>query len=151
MLAQVAAATPAPAAGSGDAVGSLLMALLFALLVFVLPFILGNWISKAIRMPSHATSLGIILAAVIGAGLILWRGELRKGPDISGGTILVYEIDRSVQDGSDLSARASATQLVPALTDRLNPTGTKEIVIRPYGEDQIEIIVPQVDQLEVAE
>jgi SecD/SecF fusion protein len=127
------------------------MALLFALLVFVLPFILGNWISKAIRMPSHATSIGIILAAVIGAGLILWRGELRKGPDISGGTILVYEIDRSVQDGSDASARASATQLVPALTDRLNPTGTKEIVIRPYGEDQIEIIVPQVDQLEVAE
>ncbi len=151
MLAQVAAATPAPTAGSGDAIGSLLMALLFALLVFVLPFILGNWISKAIRMPSHANSLGIILAAVIGAGLILWRGELRKGPDISGGTILVYEIDRSVQDGSDLSARASATQLVPALTDRLNPTGTKEIVIRPYGEDQIEIIVPQVDQLEVAE
>ena len=151
MLAQVAAATPATAAGSGDAVGSLLMALLFALLVFVLPFILGNWISKAIRMPSHATSIGIILAAVIGAGLILWRGELRKGPDISGGTILVYEIDRSVQDGSDASARASATQLVPALTDRLNPTGTKEIVIRPYGEDQIEIIVPQVDQLEVAE
>ena len=39
--------------------------------------------------------------------------------------------------------------LVQALTNRINPSGTKEIVIRPYGERQVEIIIPEVDPIEV--
>ena len=32
----------------------------------------------------------------------------------------------------------------------MNPTGTSEIVIRPYGTNQIEIIVPDADDPEIA-
>ena len=39
--------------------------------------------------------------------------------------------------------------LVQALTNRINPSGTKEIVIRPYGERQVEIIIPEVETEEV--
>ena len=39
--------------------------------------------------------------------------------------------------------------LVQALTNRINPSGTKEIVIRPYGDRQVEIIIPEVDAEEV--
>jgi SecD/SecF fusion protein len=39
--------------------------------------------------------------------------------------------------------------LVQALTKRINPSGTKEIVIRPYGERQVEIIIPEVDAAEI--
>ena len=37
------------------------------------------------------------------------------------------------------------------MTKRINPSGTREIVIRPYGDEQIEIIIPEVDQREVAQ
>ncbi|MEM9643766.1 MAG: protein translocase subunit SecD, partial [Planctomycetota bacterium] len=43
----------------------------------------------------------------------------------------------------------SSRNLVEPLTQRINPSGTQEIVIRPYGETEIEIIVPAVDQREV--
>ncbi len=45
--------------------------------------------------------------------------------------------------------RITSEDLIEPLTRRINPSGTQEIVIRPYGESQIEIIVPEVDQREV--
>ncbi len=41
------------------------------------------------------------------------------------------------------------SDLVQALTNRINPSGTKEIVIRPYGDRQVEIIIPEVETEEV--
>ena len=122
--------------------------------VFIIPFVLGSFLAKSLRMPTYSFPIGIILAVVFGATAIVTLGKPRYGVDIKGGTILVYELDRSVQgtkeDGSGLN-RVKASALVDALTQRINPTGTKEIIIRPYGEDQIEIIVPDVDQQEVDE
>ncbi len=160
LLAQVdSAMSPAnsPASNSGD-VMNLAFGGLLIFAVFILPFILGAFLSKALRMPNHGFSIGLILAAVIGSALTIGLGEPRYGVDIKGGTILKYEIDKSVKvdvGQSDPQAtgdtRVRARDLVPSLTQRINPTGTKEIVIRPMGEDQIEIIVPNVDQLEIAE
>ena len=45
--------------------------------------------------------------------------------------------------------RIKSEDLIEPLTRRINPSGTQEIVIRPYGDSQIEIIVPEVDQREV--
>jgi SecD/SecF fusion protein len=41
------------------------------------------------------------------------------------------------------------TDLIEALRRRLNPGGVKEIIIRPYGERQVEIIVPEVEDAEI--
>ena len=43
----------------------------------------------------------------------------------------------------------SMNALVQVIRDRLNPDGLKEIVVRPFGPEQIEIIVPEIDPREI--
>ncbi len=67
--------------------------------------------------------------------------------------MLIYEIDL-VASGQAARTRMRRPRLnmgdlVQALTNRINPSGTKEIVIRPYGDRQVEIIIPEVDAEEV--
>lgn len=80
--------------------------------------------------------------------------EIKRGVDLSGGVILIYEIDEELsrenaggQSKADESVNIDA--LVEALARRINPGGVKEIVIRPYGDKQVEIIIPDVDAAEV--
>ncbi len=71
----------------------------------------------------------------------------KRGIDLSGGTILVYEVD---QDASKLShggdtrmGRAKAdTALADSLKRRIDPTDILGVVIRPLGESRVEIILP---------
>ena len=93
---------------------------------------------------------------------IQWPPKL--GIDLKGGVILIYELKsgelpgRVGEDAGDpgglLEAEgdeddADMNGLITALSRRLNPTGTKEIVIRPYGDRQVEIIIPDVDEVEI--
>tara|TARA_B100001769_G_scaffold81724_1_gene62039 strand:- start:1178 stop:3844 length:2667 start_codon:yes stop_codon:yes gene_type:complete len=67
------------------------------------------------------------------------------GIDLKGGVILVYEIDSAKQpDGG-----VSMDKLVAAVSRRVNPGGQKEVTVRQYGTNQLEVIVPEVDQAEV--
>ncbi|MCR9292799.1 MAG: protein translocase subunit SecD, partial [bacterium] len=118
----------------------------FVFAIFVLPFIISHFVMKALRMPAHAFRLGVMLAAIIGAFLFAYSNDFKLllGPDMKGGTTLVYDILKG-DDGQQVNAGALAT----ALGDRINPSGTKEISIRPRGESQIEITVPNVDPLEL--
>lgn len=121
----------------------------FILAVFVLPFILSNLISRALRMPALATRLGAMLFFIILSFMFAWNSnfQMKLGPDMKGGTNLIYEIKAP----SDGSGKVNAGALSTALSARLNPSGTNEMSIRPYGESQIEIIVPNVDEFELAE
>ncbi|MGB8853872.1 MAG: protein translocase subunit SecD [Pirellulales bacterium] len=52
----------------------------------------------------------------------------------------------------DVVATAEAVdmdKLVAAVSRRVNPGGQKEVTVRRYGLDQLEVIVPEVDQAEV--
>jgi SecD/SecF fusion protein len=52
----------------------------------------------------------------------------------------------------DVTGRAAAVdmdKLVAAVSRRVNPGGQKEVTVRRYGLDQLEVIVPDVDQAEV--
>ena len=80
--------------------------------------------------------------------------EIKRGVDLSGGVILIYEIDeelsRESAGGADKAGeKVNIDALVEALARRINPGGVKEIVIRPYGDKQVEIIIPDVDAAEV--
>ncbi|GIW96823.1 MAG: protein-export membrane protein SecD [Pirellulaceae bacterium] len=134
------------ATGSADQWPAYLQAIGFVVGIFILPFVLSHLICRAIRMPSHSTRMGVMFAALIAAFLFAWKNDfkLRLGPDMKGGTNIVYDIIPS-EDGElpDPGALASA------LSDRLNPSGTQEITIRPRGSSQIEIIVPNTDPLEL--
>ncbi len=133
-------------------------------LILVLPFILGTFIARSLRMRGFEFKIGIIIAALTLALFILFRawdwedGRFRipLGVDLKGGVILIYEVDTSVASATDAEKRMQGPDtdinmgdLVQALTNRINPSGTKEIVIRPYGERQVEIIIPEVDAQEV--
>lgn len=161
LIAQAQTATDAaPTTGSPSGVNSLLLFFGALILIFFLPIFLGSILSKSLAMPKHATKLGITLGVIIACGLVLGFGSLRKGVDISGGTILLYEIDESElaqpinPDEAMVSSNritVSAADVVPALSERLNPGGQKELSIRAYGAKQIEIVVPNVDQFEIDE
>ncbi|WP_236622227.1 protein translocase subunit SecD [Novipirellula maiorica] len=115
-----------------------------ALAVLIVPFILGGWLAKFLKMPNYSTRLGLVLLAIIASSTVLINKRPSRGVDLQGGTILVYEIDQSKNIGEDKATgqRITSEDLVEPLSRRINPSGTKEIVIRPYGESQIEIIVP---------
>lgn len=115
--------------------------------VFVLPFIVSYFLSRALKMSDYSMSIGIILAAIVAAAFVVNPERFRYGTDINGGTTLVYELDKDSM--GEQNSQATAKELVASLTQRLNPSGTSELVIRALGPDQIEIIVPNVDQLEI--
>lgn len=78
--------------------------------------------------------------------------EIKRGVDLSGGVILIYEVDEELtreSAGEDGDASVDIDALVEALGRRINPGGVKEVVIRPYGDKQVEIIIPDVDDAEV--
>jgi SecD/SecF fusion protein len=132
------------------------LAIVVALAVLILPFVAGKFLAKLLKMPTHATRFGFVLLAVTASTVVLvtvfrTKGELPRGVDLAGGTILVYEIDPGKISGNenDPEQRIVSEDLIEPLTRRINPSGTQEIVLRPYGDSQIEIIVPAVDENEV--
>ena len=132
------------------------LAIAVALAVLILPFVAGRFLAKWLKMPNHGFRFGCIILAVTASTVVLvtvmrTKGELPRGVDLAGGTILVYEIDPGKINGNenDPEQRIISEDLIEPLTRRINPSGTQEIVLRPYGESQIEIIVPAVDENEV--
>ncbi len=125
------------------------LALVIALAVLILPFIVGGFIAKSLKMPSYSTRFGWILLAIAASSAVLLNRLPGLGIDLRGGTILVYEMQPGKNIDGPQGQRVTSEDLVEPLTRRINPSGTQEIVIRPYGESQIEIIIPEVDQHEV--
>ena len=72
--------------------------------------------------------------------------KLKLGIDLSGGTILVYEVDQE-----NRPANFNMDELISALKQRADPQGVKEIPIRKIGSNRIEIILPQASDEEVEE
>ena len=110
----------------------------------LIPFILSKFLSTKLKMPTHLSAFYWIILSVLTTSLILVLTyfnlglKLKWGPEIVGGTNLIYEIDRSTE--GDAKYRVLAKDFMVPLTNRLNPSGTKELLIRPIGEDQIEIV-----------
>ena len=104
----------------------------------------------------------ICLAPVLVAGLFVGlaaREELaadgtgfRKGIDLAGGTILVYEVDleRTRLQGGRSSAGDAADglddddikQLAENLKRRIDPNDLRNVMVRPVGTSRVEIILP---------
>ncbi len=161
LLAQATEAVELPPSFAGISLKQwIVMAVTIA--VIAVPMYLGSVFAKALRMPDYASRISWVLFAVIASATVLSFYKLRLGVDLRGGTILTYEIDPSVgivskSDASsegelgDRKEKIDSSALVTSLVKRINPAGTQEIVVRPYGENQLEIIVPAVDQREVEE
>ena len=146
----LAQASQGPSLGSGDSTVSDwkgLMDVGLFLLAVIIPFVLGKLVSNGLKMPSQAMAFSWILLAMIATGIVLATGTLRLGPDIKGGTNLIYQIDPSALGNTDTAV--SAKDFIAPLINRINPSGTNESVVRPRGNDQIEIIIAAVDDAEI--
>ncbi len=127
------------ASGASDWRSGLLNLAVFVGAILI-PFLLGKWLAKFLRMPNATFGFTTILFFLLGSLTILFLPKIDKtatkllyGPDIVGGMNLIYK------------------DFVVPLINRLNPSGTLEIKIRPNGDDRIEITLPAVDESEVAE
>jgi len=129
-----------------------------ALLTIVVPTLLAWLFAKRLRAADMWGRLATVLVALTAGAVITWFGwPPRLGIDLKGGVILVYEVDaskvaeKSEGEGSagQRSAPVDMDKLVAAVSRRVNPGGQKEVTVRRYGLDQLEVIVPDVDQSEV--
>jgi SecD/SecF fusion protein len=228
IVAQAANAAKEVAAEPATDETSVATRLLAAVAVIVGSFVLGSLIARWLRLPEFSFRIGIILFALIGSVAVNVAGwPPKRGIDLSGGVVLVYEVDKGLtkpswmptalsQLNSDLNEgggsqfearpagpnqieivgppdadmakieravlglRSSADltlhaagkrtedgktvhlykvddqhksiemdKLIAAISKRINPGGIKELTIRQYGAEQIEVIVPEIDEREV--
>ena len=80
-------------------------------------------------------------------------GSLKPGIDLAGGASFTLQVQPKVdQDAGETIEVTSAAiqQAVKTLQGRLNPDGTKDMLIQPQGEDMIIIEMPGVSEEEAA-
>lgn len=126
--------------------------LLLLFIAIPLPWFLGHRLARYLRMPDYGWKLSLIFCTLASAAVIVSTGTLNLGVDLEGGDILVYQVDRDAlgEEGEQVSSLdVDWPRLIQAISNRINPSGTKEIVVRRYGDWQIEIIVPKVDRREI--
>jgi len=114
--------------------------------IISVPTFLAWLVTRQLKASGLWGRLSIVLVA-LAAGIVVtalgWPP--RMGIDLKGGVILVYEIDSAKQPEGGVSM----DKLVAAVSRRVNPGGQKEVTVRQYGTNQLEVIVPEVDQAEV--
>ena len=142
----------ASAAGAGEAAKQTLpwqVVLLIVLALLTVPFILGGYLAKKIRMPDYGWKIGLVLCTLAsGIVVIVFGWPPKLGIDLSGGVILIYEVDQSKKPSDEPLTSEQMEQLIRAVSKRVNPGGHKEVTIRECGVEQIEIIVPNVSEAE---
>ncbi|MEX2121877.1 MAG: protein translocase subunit SecD [Pirellulales bacterium] len=109
--------------------------------VFLIPLLLGHYLAGVLRMPDYEWRISVALFAIV-AGLTItvlgWPPKL--GLDLRGGAILIYQVE---------DADFNMEQLVTEVTQRVNPGGIREVAVRPYGEREIQISIPEADENEL--
>jgi len=109
--------------------------------------VIGSMWARAAGLNDQGLRFGLIVFAVltsVAITVVKWPPKL--GIDLSGGSILNYRIDREKTESKSINM----DELVGAISQRVNPGGTKEVTVRPYGSEEIEIIIPNATQDEMA-
>src|SRR3954454_20420038 len=104
-----------------EAVGYLFAAcLVFSAILFFVSLALGRTLQ---------VKFGIIALCTSAMLCSLWppREKLKPGIDLSGGTILVYEVKENN------SGKLNMDELIASLKHRVDPEGVREIPIRAIG------------------
>ena len=143
--------------------GSLLLAdgglsgytLLVLLVVAVLlGLALAHFLSGGLKLTDYRKRMAWVFVPFLVAMLMIvtdWPPEF--GVDLRGGINMVGSLNLSAEDaeenGPDYKP-PTAQEIIPILINRVNPSGTKEIMIRALGDEQIEVTIPSVS-LEEAE
>ncbi len=116
-----------------------------AMAVVILPFLVGSWLAKRLRMNDYAWRIGLLLFSLV-AGIVVcvYGWPPRLGIDLSGGVILVYEVDASKAASADLSS------VVDALRKDLGESGASNVRVEADAEGKVEIELAGADPAEVS-
>ena len=100
-------------------------------------------------MKKFGTKFALIIGLTLLGLISIWPpGEkLKTGIDLSGGTILVYEVNST----GTAAGSVNLGELITALKRRINPEGVEDIAIRQVGNNRIEIVLPKKSADEVEE
>ena len=110
-------------------------------------FFIGNWIAKRIRSEDHGWKLAVIFGSIASAILLCaFLFPPKFGVDLRGGTTFIGQLNE--QDLLPGQEAIEAADIIGRLTNRVDPSGTREIRIRALGTDKIEVTIPDVDNEE---
>ncbi len=119
------------------------------LAVLFLGWFLAKTISSSLRLPEYRSRLTMAILPLMLGGLLIYSGwPPRFGVDLKGGMNLVGSLNLADFPKEN---RPTAQDIIDQLIKRVNPSGTMEIVIRPLGEDKIEVTIPDVKSAEADE
>ena len=127
----------------------------------VVPFVLSAFLTRRWRMQDYYWKVWLVLFCFTTSAAICWVGWPPKlGIDLRGGVNLVYELAKGREMADKQSGQQAVADqdgrtvnmdlLIMSISRRINPGGQKEITIRQFGPGQIEIIIPEANEEEVA-
>ena len=120
-----------------------LAGLLASCLVFVLLGLLCIFLT---RIPGIAWKLPVVLLGALVSLLLIAVGwPPRFGLELTGGVSLVYELDVA----RDKPVAVDMDRLIAAISRRVNPGGDREVTIREFRTDQVEIVMPTAERAEL--
>ena len=110
------------------------------------PLLVASFIAHMVHLPQFTKRVALVVYALVFAGLGMFplSESFRPGIDLSGGTILVYQVEKPTPLDFDIN------KMVSAICRRINPAGLMDVTIRTVGTDQVEIIIPRAKQEDVA-
>jgi SecD/SecF fusion protein len=135
-------------AGSRSLSGGVLFLLL--VLAVALGIFLARVLTAQSQLGDFRKRMSIVLVTVLIACLMVWsKWPPRFGVDLRGGINMVGSLNLDEWATSDANGGSpTASSIIPALIQRVNPGGVAEIMIRPLGTDKIEVTIPSVDMAE---
>jgi SecD/SecF fusion protein len=110
-----------------------------------LSYLVTRFFVDRIRSPEYTWKIALILTTLSIGVVEVAPLDFKFGVDLKGGVNLIYQLkpEEKNEEAPPIDA------LIQALSRRINPGGTREMVIRPYGSRQIEIIIPDADRTEI--
>ncbi|MFP6665905.1 MAG: protein translocase subunit SecD [Pirellulales bacterium] len=125
----------------------------FAILIAVIALCmwLGVRISKSLKMRDYGWRIAVIFIAISIGLIAVATGKFRRGYDLAGGISLIYEIDQDPENEVDGDDKNLMKKLINAISPRIDPAGVMQVTIRQYGTEQVEIIIPEVNDEEAAQ
>ncbi|QGJ72179.1 Multifunctional fusion protein [Planctomycetales bacterium 10988] len=119
---------------------------LITLAILIVPAVLAYFLAQTLRVREYGWRFFWIFLFISVSGAIIAFGQPRFGIDLAGGLNLVYEVDQEKVDPSEGSI--DYDRLIAAVRNRIDPAGVKELKIRRFGTNQVQIIMPGVSQEE---
>ncbi len=131
------------------------VAFLALVLLVALAIFLGHFLARSLRLPEYGAKLSVIFGSIFIALLLIAANQFtpKFGIDLRGGINMIGSLNLDGTEDADpfSQSKTTAEKIIPILLRRVDPSGTREIMIRPLGTDKIEVTIPTNSKAEADE